>query len=127
MYKFESDEGFRAGLSAWGYFIILFYFFAGFKAELAILLGAFGGLAVYNIAGYVQAEKIEEEPKPATATPQRSVIHRVSRNVFDRFVPRKADEPGEIPDAASRPERRSFGSRRPRRFIGRRPPRKIGK
>ena len=96
MYRFDSDEGFRAGISAWGYFVLIFYLLADFNAELTILLGLFGGVAVGVIVSFVRAEKLElsaEEAKPEIPAPQPTVIRRLGTNLFDRFRRPKADEP----------------------------------
>ena len=131
MYRFDSDEGFRAGISAWGYFVLIFYLLADFNAELTILLGLFGGVAVGVIVSFVRAEKLElsaEEAKPETPAPQTAVIRRLGTNLFDRFRRPKADEP-ETPEAEQSQSGRwrSTGKRQTRRYLGKRPPRKIGK
>ena len=131
MYRFESDEGFRAGISAWGYFVLIFYLLADFNAELTILLGLFGGVAVGVIVSFVRAEKIElsaEEAKPETPAQQPAVIRRLGTNLFDRFRRPKADEPETPESGQSQSGRwRSTGKRQTRRYLGKRPPRKIGK
>jgi hypothetical protein len=129
MYRFESDDGFRAGLSTWGYFILIFYLLAGFSAELSIVLGLFGGIAVGFIVSYVKAEELPaEELKPDAPAPQPTVIRRLGTRLFDRFRRSKSDEPT-IPEPIQ-PQAgrwRSQGKRPTGRYLGRRPPRKIGK
>ena len=129
MYRFESEDGFRAGLSAWGYFVLIFYIFAGFPAELAILLGLFGGIAVGVIVSFIKAEELPAEaPKPDAPAPHPTVIRRLSTRLFDRFRRSSADEPT-VP-APIQPQAgrwRSAGKRPTGRYLGRRPPRKIGK
>jgi hypothetical protein len=129
MYRFESDDGFRAGISTWGYFILFFYLLAGFSAELSILLGAFGGTAVGVITSYVKAEKLlDEEPKPNAPAPHPAAIRRLGSRLFDRLRRSKPDEP-ETPEPIQ-PQAgrwRSSGKRPTGRYLGRRPPRKIGK
>jgi hypothetical protein len=134
MYKFESDEGFRAGLATWGYFV-LFFFFVGLRAELCIVLGAIAGFAVWNIVGYLQAEELPApDPAKVEEEPQPSVFRRVSTRVFDRFRRSRStdnERSDVIPDPA-----RETGSRRgrviglrrpPNRYLGKRPPKRIGK
>ncbi len=131
MYRFDSDEGFRAGISAWGYFVLIFYLLADFNAELTILLGLFGGVAVGVIVSFVRAEELPaEDAKPdAPATPQQpAVIRRLGTNLFDRFRRPKADEPeAPEPEQSQSGRWRSTGKRQTRRYLGKRPPRKIGK
>ena len=130
MYKFASDDGFRAGLAVWLMFIPLFLL-AGFRAELCVFLGAIGGLAVWNIVGYLKAEEVKADAKPETPEQQPSVFRQVGSRVFDRI--RRPSPTSENPSEASAPEAgrgsgMQIGLRRPpKRYIGRRPPKRIGK
>jgi hypothetical protein len=131
MYKFASDEGFRSGLMAWVFFLLLFLL-AGFRAELCILFGAMAGLAVWNIIGYVQAEEVTADPEAEATEPQPSVFRQVGIRLFDRIrrpVLPKETESEESPSQASRGSGGlRIGSKRPsKRYIGRRPPKRIGK
>ena len=129
MYRFESDEGFRAGLSAWVYFVLIFYLLAGLSAELSVLLGLFGGIAVGVIVSFVRAEELPaEEPKPDAPPPQPTVIRRLGTRLFDRFRRSRDNEP-DVPEpiVPQAGRWRSSGKRPTGRYLGRRPPRKIGK
>ncbi|MBW4661981.1 MAG: hypothetical protein KME15_25250 [Drouetiella hepatica Uher 2000/2452] len=129
MYKFASDDGFRAGLTAWLIFILLFLL-AGFQAELCILLGAMAGLAVWNIVGYLKAEEVKADAEPETPEQQPSVFRQVGSRVFER-IRRPSLTKEDAPDAPADTGRGSTAQRGLRRsskrYIGRRPPKRIGK
>ncbi|NJR64616.1 MAG: hypothetical protein HC772_03675 [Leptolyngbyaceae cyanobacterium CRU_2_3] len=138
MYKYESDDSFRAGLATWGYFILIF-FFVGLRADLSILLGALAGLAVWMMVRYLKAEALPApDPKieaaEAEEKPQPSIFRRVGTRVFDRFRRSRLtdnDQSDVTPaDQAKQGSRRGrvIGSKRlPQRYIGKRPPKRIGK
>jgi hypothetical protein len=135
MYKFASNEGFRAGLATWAYFVLIFYLLSGLRAELCVVLGAVAGLAVWNIVGYLKAEKLPDEPaQPDSEAAQPGVIRRVGSRLFDRFrgspAADQSNEPDVLPPPGQAPTGRwrTVGLRRPpKRYIGRRPPRRIGR
>lgn len=132
MYKFGSDEGFRSALATWAYFTIIF-FGVGMRADLSILLGFLAGLAVWNIVGYLKAEKLpDESPKPAEKAPEPSVIQEVGTRIFDRLRrPSRSNPDGAANTSPIQPAEtrwRSIGLRRPpKRYLGGKRPRRIGR
>lgn len=80
MYRFRSDDGVPGGLIIWAVFLI-FFALLGVPAVLAILLGAFGGVAVTFILIYWRAEKDEgvavKKEDSSPFRPMRRLIERL--------------------------------------------------
>lgn len=82
MYKYKQEEGFNGGLIIWAVFILVFALL-GVPAALCILLGAFGGGAVWLMIAYWRAEKLPEEAAKPEQQEQPDVIRPV-RRLFER-------------------------------------------
>lgn len=87
MYRFPSDDGVQFGLRVWIVFILLFWLLR-FRAELAILLGAIGGVFAGILMTYWRAQKLPDAPPPAERPDHP--IFRVSRHITERLGRAKA-------------------------------------
>lgn len=80
MYIFRSEDGVPGALIIWAVFIIVLALL-GVPALLAILLGAFGGIAVGFIQIYWRAEKdedaVEERQEDSPIKPIRRLVERL--------------------------------------------------
>ncbi len=83
MYSFPTDEGVQFGLRVWIVFILLFWLLR-FPAELAILLGAIGGIFAGILRTYWKAQKLPDTPPPPAEKPDRPLF-RVSSRIAERF------------------------------------------
>lgn len=87
MYKFNTKEATGSGLRIWIAFILGFWL-VGIRAELCVLLGAIGGLAVRQILSFWKAEKVDAQPLPsptADQTPLGTPLEDVFRKPAERF------------------------------------------
>jgi xanthine/uracil permease len=100
MYKYDSEQGFSAGLRMWLLCIIILSVL-GVRAELSVLFGAIGGAAVWLIVSYwkfLPIPKDSQDEKPAEPTP--SVFTRL------RLPPVLPTEEVKIPNPFARKPRK---------------------
>lgn len=106
MYKFNTKNATEAGLRIWIAFILGFWL-VGIRAELCVLLGAIGGLAVRQIVCFWNAEKTDPKPAPpsdATKPPDAlAPLGAVFRKPAERF---RNIGKGRLPKLAARKPRK---------------------
>lgn len=89
MYNFNVKGATEAGLRIWVVFILVFWL-AGLEAELCILLGAIGGLAIWQLVRYWKAEKVDKPTPPSGSSPASEIpliapLGQVFRKPAERF------------------------------------------
>lgn len=100
MYSFPSDEGVQFGLRVWIVFILVFWLLR-FPAELAILLGAIGGVFAGILRTYWKAQKLPDTLPPPSEQPDHPLF-RVPIRIAERLRRSQSAPPKKQPTRKTR-------------------------